>query len=878
MNSQATTADQSAPAEGDRAGNLPGLLSGVRVIEIADEQAEYVGLLMAGMGATVVKVEPPEGSSSRRLAPFYGDEEAPERSLFFWAYNRGKRSIALDTTTPEGRARLEELIADADVVLESGPDSDLASHGLDSGRLRAEHPGLIVARMTPFGDDGPWSGYRASDLVHLALGGVTMNCGYDPDPAGRYDLPPIAPQVWHAYHIAGEELMMGVYAALISRQRTGRGQQVSIAVHEAVAKNTELDVTNWVMSRTPFQRQTCRHAAYGVSRVPSIAMTKDGRWIIAKWNEDERTYKLLADFFGRYGMAFDLHDLPPDEQVGPKIGRAIPGASWNGSPDMTEQQNHRLEVFERFVRAHTYADFPWMEGQKAGLMMAPLRLPHENADDPHWRARETYSEVEHPELDRSFTYPTSKWLSTATSWKPGRRAPLLDEDADAELPPRLLPPQPRADDGSTELSARGKPFALEGVRILDFSWFLASAGGTRFVTTFGAESLKVEWKGAPDTRFGSQAPVGGRAARDAATEPLEQIPDQELGGQFNFKNPGKRGISLNLADPRGVDLAKRLVAISDVVAEGFRPGVMERRGLGYDVLREIKPDIIYAQQSGAGQVGTYEAFRATGPIANAITGLCEQSGLPEPAMPAGWGYSYLDWIGAYNFAVAILGAIFHRDRTGEGQWIDASQAESGLYLNALPVLDYSANGRAWSRTGNRSPYIPAAPHGIYRCVGEDRWIAIACTDEEHWTALAQVAGLQEAARDPRFATLEARVKHQDALDAVVSGWTETQEPFAAMKALQAAGVPAGVCQNAEDRVDHDPQLAHLEWLVEIEGTRIGRWPVPENPVRLSETPAYVGGRIDRGAPLYGEDNEYVFGELLGLSTREISQLAEEDVI
>jgi crotonobetainyl-CoA:carnitine CoA-transferase CaiB-like acyl-CoA transferase len=881
---------------------LPGLLSGVAVVEIGDEQAEYCGLLLAGMGATVIKVEPPEGSPSRRMAPFLDDRNDPERSLFFWTYNRGKRSIAVDPARADGRDRLRELVARADVVLESGPAAGhggagraahgevaglaanggagraahgLVAHGLDADELTAADPGLIVARMTPFGDDGPWAGYRGCDLVHLALGGVTMNCGYDPDPEGRYDLPPIAPQVWHAYHIAGEHLVMGIVAALIARERTGRGQRVSIAVHEAVSKNTELDVTNWVMSRTPLQRQTCRHAANGVSRVPSIAMTKDGRWVIGKWNEDARSYDRLARFLDGYGMAADLFDLPPEENgAGPKLGRTIPGSSWNGSPDMSETQNHRLEVVERFVRSYTYAEFPWREAQESGLMFAPLRLPHENVGDSHWRARQTFAEVEHPEVGRSFTYPASKWLSTATAWSVGHRAPTLDEDADAAEPLPAKRSVPESAEAGP-LSARGKPLALDGVRILDFTWFLASAGATRFLTSFGAESIKVEWKGHPDTRFGAQAPIGGRHARDRATAPLEQVPDAELGGQFNFKNAGKRGISLNLRDPRGLEIAKRLVALSDVVAEGFSPGVMDRWGLGYDVLREIRPDIIYAQQSGAGQAGTYESFRAIGPIANAITGLCEMSGIPEPAMPAGWGYSYLDWIGAYSFATAILAALYHRQRTGEGQWIDASQAEAGLYLTGLPILDWSANGRVWSRTGNRSPYQPAAPHGIYPCRGEDRWIAIACFDERDWRALVEVAGLEE---DPRFGDLDSRVAQQDALDAVIAAWTATQDPFEAMEALQAKGVPAGVCQNAEDRCDRDPQLAHLDWMVEVTGTRIGRWPIPENPVRLSETPAYVGGRLDRGAPLYGEDNEYVFGELLGMSTREITRLADEDVI
>ncbi|MGD8810164.1 MAG: CoA transferase, partial [Gammaproteobacteria bacterium] len=301
-------------------------------------------------------------------------------------------------------------------------------------------------------------------------------------------------------------------------------------------------------------------------------------------------------------------------------------------------------------------------------------------------------------------------------------------------------------------------------------------------------------------------------------------------------------------------------------------------GLGYDAMRAIKPDIIYVQQSGMGAQGTYGRFRTVGPVANSFAGLSEMSGLPEPAMPAGWGYSYLDWMGAYSFALAMLSALFHRARTGEGQWIDASQTEVGLFINGTTLLDWSANDRIWSRYGNRSPYKPAAPHGAYPCAGEDRWLAIACFDDAEWQALTAVANHPEWAADSRFSDLAGRLAHQDALDAAVGQWTRTEDAYRLMVDLQKVGVPAGVCQTAEDRCDHDSQLAALAWLTEVTGTKIGRWPVAEVPVKLSDSPAYIGGRIDRGAPCYGEDNDYVYGELLGMSSREIEDLAAEGVI
>jgi crotonobetainyl-CoA:carnitine CoA-transferase CaiB-like acyl-CoA transferase len=854
---------------------LDRVLTGVRVVEIADEQAEYVGLLLAGMGAEVVKVEPPGGSPTRRIGPFYGDTPDPERSLFFWQYNRGKKSVVIDAGRSQDRARLERLLTDADVVLDSTAAGYLEGLGLGHERLRASAPGLIFARVTPFGDTGPWAGYRGSDLVHLALGGQMSNCGYDPQPNGAYDTPPIAPQVWQAYYVAGEQVVMGILAALYHRGKTGRGQFVSCAVHEAVAKNTEIDLMSWVMRRAPLLRQTCRHAAEVVSTVPNIHQTKDGRWFTAMVLGPADRPKVVA-FVKRQGM-----EVPAElADTADEGGRSIPGTA------ATDEQDTRLlEVIQRLARKFTWDNFPWQEAQEAGLFCAPLRKPEENVADPHWQRRGTYAEVEHPEHGRSYTYVASKWISTETSWETGRRAPLLGED-DAAVAPREDQEQGNPASERTPATVRtgplsakqGKPFALDDIRILDFSWFLASAGGTRFLAAMGAQCIKVEWAAHPDTRMGAMAPVGGRAAREQATAPLPGVGDSDMGGQFNNKNAGKLGISLNVRHPEGLAIARRLVGLSDVVAEGFSPGVMDRWGLGFDQLRELKPDIIYAQQTGMGTRGTYGRFRAVGPIAAALAGSSEMSGLPEPAMPAGWGYSYLDWIGAYSFASAILGALLYRQRTGKGQWIDASQTEAGLFLGGMAVLDWSANGRTSARTGNRSPYKPAAPHGAYPCAGTDRWVAIACFTDDEFAALTQVAGRPEWAADPRFSSLAARLANQDALDAQLAAWTGGLDRYQVMARLQAAGVAAGVCQTAQDRCESDPQLAHLEWLTEVTGTKIGRWPVAEVPVRLADTPAYIGGQPDRGAPIYGEDNEYVYGELLGMSTSQIARLAEEHVI
>jgi crotonobetainyl-CoA:carnitine CoA-transferase CaiB-like acyl-CoA transferase len=351
-----------------------------------------------------------------------------------------------------------------------------------------------------------------------------------------------------------------------------------------------------------------------------------------------------------------------------------------------------------------------------------------------------------------------------------------------------------------------------------------------------------------------------------------------VGAQYNNKNPGKRGISLNVKHPKGLELARRMVAESTVVAEGFSPGVMESWGLGYDELRKIKSDIIYAKQSGMGTKGIYGRFRTIGPVAQAFSGISEMSGLPDPFPPAGWGYSYLDWFGAYSFALAILSAVYHHDLTGEGQAIDASQSEVGLFMTAVPTLDFQVNGRVWQRAGNRSPYATAAPEGLYRTRGEDRWIAITCENDADWLALAKEAGHPEWLEVPDFATAEARHIHRDALDRLIGTWTAQQDPFDLMERLQAAGVASGVAQTAQDRVEADSQLSALNWLTELDATNFGRWPVAAPSVQMSDTPQYAGGQVGRAAPTYGEHNYEVYSEVLGLSRDEVDELAAEDAV
>jgi crotonobetainyl-CoA:carnitine CoA-transferase CaiB-like acyl-CoA transferase len=408
--------------------------------------------------------------------------------------------------------------------------------------------------------------------------------------------------------------------------------------------------------------------------------------------------------------------------------------------------------------------------------------------------------------------------------------------------------------------------ALSHVRVCDFTGQLAGAGATKILAAFGAQVIRVEdpvRQGRWDILRGAPPFVDERRGND-------------LGGAFNNHNTEKLGITLNLKTPRGRELLGRLVRVSDVVSENFAAGVMERLGFGYEQLRALRPDVIYVSNCGFGATGPYRKYKTWGPIVQAVSGLTFTSGLPG-LEPAGWGFSYMDHTGGYYMAIAILMALYHRARTGEGQWVDMACTEAGATLNGPAMLDWSVNGRPMRRPGsphsNRNDWPAMAPHGIYPALGEDCWIAIACRDEADWRAFARVVD-RPWTGEARFADLPARLESQDALDEHVAAWTRERDAFAAARELVAAGVPATAVQRPGERIDRDPNTSGWGLWPEVEHALMGRVRVDGLPVRLSRT----DWSLARGAPCLGQHNEQIYGELLGLGRRELEELRAEGVI
>ncbi len=418
--------------------------------------------------------------------------------------------------------------------------------------------------------------------------------------------------------------------------------------------------------------------------------------------------------------------------------------------------------------------------------------------------------------------------------------------------------------------ADAAPSALSHLRICDFTGQLAGAGATRFMAAFGAQVIRIE---DPTNQ--------GRWDILRQMGPFkDHQPGIDRSISFNNHNVEKLGITLNLRAASARRALEDLIAVSDVVSENFAAGVMERLGFGYERLRQIRPDIVYISNCGFGHTGPYKQYKTWGPSVQAFSGLTFQSGLPDQP-PAGWGYSYMDHTGAYYMAIAIMAALYHREHSGEGQWVDMATTEVAATLNGPALLDYTVNGRPLRRPGmpnsNRDQGLELGyrmvPHGIYPAKGEDRWIAIACAHEFDWHFLCLVLKIPRPIEE-RFQTVEGRIEHEDELDALIADRTRQYDASSLAIALRERSVRASAVALPEERIDHDANTAAWGLWPEAQHTELGGVRVDGQPVHLSET----DWRIERGAACLGEHNDCILGDVLGYDLDRIGAMREEGAL
>jgi crotonobetainyl-CoA:carnitine CoA-transferase CaiB-like acyl-CoA transferase len=389
---------------------------------------------------------------------------------------------------------------------------------------------------------------------------------------------------------------------------------------------------------------------------------------------------------------------------------------------------------------------------------------------------------------------------------------------------------------------------LNGIRVLDFTWMLAGPYATRILADFGAEVIKVQSK---------------KTAKGI---------EDNLTTYFNTWNRSKRSVTLDMSYPKAREILLKLIEKSDVLIENFSPRVMLNWGLNYERLKEVRPALIMASMSAMGQTGPWKDYVAFGPTLHALSGLTYLTSFKKD-FPMGLGYAYADSISGLYAALIVLAALEYRERAGQGQYIDLSEYEAICTLMGPVLLDASLHEKEILPHGNRSNDIPAAPYGCYKCSGLDRWCVIAVFNEKEWQTLCKVLGDPDWTKEEKFSTLLKRKENAEELDELLTQWTFQHASEQVVSLLQEAGVPAGAVQNAED-LARDPQLTARDFFIRLEHPILGSTISDRSPIRFEDD--LTVGR--KAGPLLGEDNRYVFIELLGLTEEECSSFIEKGII
>ena len=796
-----------------------GLLAKLRMLDLADEKASFCSKILADLGAQVIKVEKPGGDSSRKIGPFLNNSAHPEQSLFFWYNNTNKHGVTLNLEQSDGRKIFVKLIEKADVVVESYPPGYLSKLGLSFEFLSAVNPALIMVSVTGFGQDGPKKDLRPCDLVASALGGQMYVCG---SPL----LSPIKAYGQQSYLTASLYAAVGILLALRKRARTGKGDHIDISLQEAVASTLEHVMVRYLQERVVAKRRGDRHWTDFFCVLPC----KDGFIHLTPFVG----WETLVDLLDSAGKAEDLKD---------KI--------WNDEEYRVANIDHAIDVLQKWTKIQA-ADELFKLGQLMRLPWAPIHSPNEIMASPHLKIRKFFVDFFHPELGSTIPYPKLPYRFSSKYATPNKRAPLIGEDNVNVLPLDFELKETKAKENcihkKKSSDVHNKKDIPLGFRVLDFTRVLAGPYATRILGDFGAEVIKVQSK---KTATGTE---------------------DNAGFYFNTWNRNKRSITLDMSCPEARKIALKLTAISDVLIENFSPRVMSNWGLNYEKLKEAKKDLIMVSMSGMGQTGPWKDYVAFGPTVQSLGGLTYLTSYNKDA-PVGLGYSYADAVTGLYGAIGILAALEHRDRTGLGQLIDLSEYEAVCTLIGPALLDAAANQKVIEPRGNQSHHISAAPYGCYKCLGEDRWCAVAVFDEAEWHKLCKVTGHPEWAKDPRFSNFAMRKEHAEVLDVLIQQWTSKNTAEMVMKVLQEAGVHAGVVQNAQD-LANDPQLQARDFFVQLDHPVLGKIVSDGSPIKMGGNcvPAW------KSAPLLGEDNEYVYLELLGLAASEFKSYIERGII
>ncbi len=789
------------------------MLEGVRVLDLTNENGMFCGYLLAQLGATVIAVEPPGGSPARSLAP----RDQSGESLWWAAYAQGKQSAVIDLEHPAGRAALDDLLTECDVLLESSSVAERHRLGLTYDTLQRTNPALVCVAITPFGMTGPKAAWPATDLTVWAASGAH-------DLTGDADRAPVRTSVPQTYLHAGADAAVAALLALRARDQSGRGQQVDVSAQQSSAQAA----LSSILSFPNNSDTTVRRVAGGLAAAFPIKLT----WPCADG------YIAITLLFG-----------PAFTEPNRRLLRWVHEAGFCGREDVEEDWGARILAMslgqessdaydvlcgkiEAFTTTLTQAEL-FEEGLERGIYIAPTLSIPGLLEERHFQERDFWRQHAH-----AFPVPGPFAKLSEGALPAPAAAPALDEHTG--FPPGSKAPLPGTSTATLPLA---------GLKVLDFMWVIAGPFCTRVLADYGATVVKVE----STTKI-----------EPARTSPPfkdgEKTPEHAL--PFMDFNTGKLSVTVNPGNPVGREVILDLVRWADVVTESFSPKAMKDWGLDYATLKKINPELIMLSSCLMGQTGPRAKVPGYGNMAAAITGFYELTGWQDRS-PAGPYLAYTDGVSPRFMLTTLLAALRQRERTGRGQHIDISQAEAAIHLLAPAVFDYGANGHVWGRDGNRD--LNMCPHGVFPVRATDVWIAIACANDDHWRRLRAQLG-SSAPADP-LATLAERKAREEELEVLLAAWTAAHDPETLQTTLIDAGVPAHIVHTSQTAWE-DPQYRHRQHFVEVPHTAVGSAVVEGTRFKLHGTPA----RIHRGPPATGEHNIEVLTDVLGYDLDKVADV------
>ena len=793
------------------------MLDSVRVVDLAGDVAPLAAQALADLGADVVRVELADLAQSALPAPWPRDREGA--SLYRSAYARNTRRTRAD------RMALAHLLARADVLIE-GLDRGAAERlELDAASVATRHPHLVHVSVTPFGTTGPKSRYRATDLIATAASGYLFVSGAPV----RAPLRVSAPQA-HAH--AGADAAVAALIALRAREQSGFGQHVDVAMQESLTLALLAHALDGPLAQPRTMRNSGETLA-GAMRVRFLYEARDGFVMV-----QHGLLPPVAQFQRR------LADWLVEEKL---IERAYLDWDWGTLVFRMVAGTADAEAWRTFDRAvetlcASRTKLEMMnEAVRRKLLVGPLFDIGDLLDSPQFAARGFVQSIDTEAGRLRVPGPFARLPKCPIA--PSRVHGAVDARALIASWPVVAAP--------VRTDAVPSLAPLAGLKVLDLFWVVAGPGATRMLADFGATVVHVESSTRTDMARSVPPYIGGVVAPEHA-------------GLFHTTNAGKLDLALDLGAEAGKRVLRDLIAWADVFTESFAPGVVERLGFGYDAVRAINPSIVMISSCLLGQSGPWRDYAGFGNLAAAVTGFHALTGRPgEP--PSGCYGPYTDFIGVRYNALAILAALAHRERTGEGQHVDMAQAEAAVHFLAPQAVDHLTHGTVPRALGNRDPDM--APHGVYRAFGDDRWVAIAVEDDRQWQALCEAAGLDTLGADAGLRSLAGRKAGEDRIDAALSAWTERHTADDVERLLQSAGVAAHAVLDTS-ALASEPMLRHRRHFHSVAHPMLGATFVESARIVCSRTPALV----PRTVPTYGSDAERVLGGLLGYSRAQIAEL------